>query len=109
MYTMVATRPDLAFPLSLLEQFAAAPTSLHMTIAVGVLSYVKATLDYKLFYHPLDQREVTVQGYSNSNYAESPFCKSTTGFCFGAQSYKYAGTPQKYIQLIKIYLKIINQ
>lgn len=82
MYAMVATRPDLAFSLSFLGQFAAAPNSLHMAMAIRVLSYVRHTLDYSLHYHYTPQRELIVQGSSDSNYAENPTRKSTTGFCF---------------------------
>ena len=78
MYAMVATRPDLAYPLSLLGQFATAPNSLHMAMAIRVLAYVRYTLDYRLHYYYCPSEGVEIQGSSDSNYAENPTRKSTT-------------------------------
>jgi hypothetical protein len=43
MYAIVGTRPDLAYTLSVLERFAAAPDTYHMALAKRTLTYVKAT------------------------------------------------------------------
>jgi hypothetical protein len=50
MYAMVGTRPDLAYTLSILGRFAAALDTYHMTLAKRTLTYVKATINYWLYY-----------------------------------------------------------
>ena len=85
MYAMVATRPDLAYSLSFLGQFAAAPNAMHLSMAIRVLAYVKHTLDHALHYNkpPKDSESgFHPQGYSDSNFAENPTRKSTTGYCY---------------------------
>uniref|UniRef100_A0A8R1IGH7 Reverse transcriptase Ty1/copia-type domain-containing protein n=1 Tax=Caenorhabditis japonica TaxID=281687 RepID=A0A8R1IGH7_CAEJA len=82
MYAMVATRPDLAFALSFLGQASAAPTAAHMAMAIRVLAYVRTTLDHSLHFPFIRSEGVIAEGYSDSNYAESPSRKSTTGFCY---------------------------
>jgi hypothetical protein len=41
MYAMVGTRPDLAYTLSILGRFVAAPDTYHMALAKRTLTYVK--------------------------------------------------------------------
>src|SRR5690606_8200422 len=50
MYLVTATRPDLAFTITFLSQFASAPTDLHLKAAQRVLRYLKGTRDWKLLY-----------------------------------------------------------
>jgi hypothetical protein len=83
MYVMVGTRPDLAYTLSILRRFAAAPDIYHMALAKRTLAYVKATINYRLHY----KRESgfatsTLTDYVNSDYANSDDRKSTTRVCF---------------------------
>jgi hypothetical protein len=83
MYTMVGTRPDLAYTLSILGRFATAPDTYYMTLAKRILVYVKATINYRLHY----KRESgfatsTLTGYMDSDYTNSDDCKSMTRVCF---------------------------
>ena len=50
MYTMIGSRPDLAYALSMLGCHTAAPDTYHLAMAKPTLAYVKGTLDYKLHY-----------------------------------------------------------
>jgi hypothetical protein len=50
MYTMVGTRPDLAYTLNILGRFAAAFDTYHMALAKRTLTYMKATINYRLHY-----------------------------------------------------------
>lgn len=85
MYAMVATCPDLAFPLSMLGRYASAPNNLHLSMAIRLLQYVKATLDLGIYFahtkrtraHPID-----LEGYADTSYASTEGRKSVTGFCF---------------------------
>jgi hypothetical protein len=83
MYAMVGTRPDLAYTLSILGRFAAAPDTYHMTLAKRALVYVKATINYRLHYkRGSGSATPTLTGYMDSDYANSDDRKSTTGICF---------------------------
>jgi hypothetical protein len=48
MYLVTCTRPDLAYPVSYLSQFFAAPSKSHLTAAPFLLQYIKGTNDLKL-------------------------------------------------------------
>jgi hypothetical protein len=83
MYVMVGTRPDLAYTLSVLERFATAPDTYHMALAKCMLVYVKATINYRLYYKRGSGFAIsTLTGYVDSDYANLDDCKSTTRVCF---------------------------
>jgi hypothetical protein len=46
MYTMVGTRPDLAYTLSILGRFTTTLDTYYMALAKRTLAYVKATINY---------------------------------------------------------------
>jgi hypothetical protein len=50
MYLVIGTRPDLAFTVSALSQFASKPTKTHMGALKQVLRYLKGTRSLKLTY-----------------------------------------------------------
>jgi hypothetical protein len=68
MYLVTCTRPDLAYPVSYLSQFLAAPSKSHLTAAKRLLQYIKGTKDLKLSFPRSDTSEITRQGYSDSDY-----------------------------------------
>jgi hypothetical protein len=83
MYAMVGTRPDLAYTLSVLGRFAAAPDTYYMALAKRALAYVKATINYRLHYKRRSGSATpTLTGYVDSDYANSDDRKSTTRICF---------------------------
>jgi hypothetical protein len=83
MYAMIGSRPDLAYPLSVLGRYAASPDTYHMALAKRVLAYVKATINYRLHYSRGSGKSTTIlTGWVDSDYANSDNRKSTTGLCF---------------------------
>ena len=68
MYTMVCTRPDLAYSLSILSRFMANPRKPHLDALKWVLRYLKDTLDYGICYKQGTKSAERVNGYTNSNY-----------------------------------------
>jgi len=50
MYAMVATRPDIAFSLSILSRFLHKPIKLHLQLAIYVLRYLKGSLTQSIVY-----------------------------------------------------------
>ena len=73
MYTMVGTRPDIAFAISKLGQYANNPTSKHLKLAKKVLCYLKGTADTGIVYYK-HQKEMLLEAYSNANWGG---CKTT--------------------------------
>jgi hypothetical protein len=83
MYAMVEIRPDLAYTLSVLGRFTAAPDTYHMALAKRTLAYVKVTINYRLHYkRKSGSATPTLTGYVDSDYINSDNCKSTTRVCF---------------------------
>lgn len=63
---MTATRPDLAFTVTLLSQYSSDPSTQHMQAAKRVLRYTQGTRDLKLHY---DQAApLVLNGFSDSSY-----------------------------------------
>jgi Reverse transcriptase (RNA-dependent DNA polymerase) len=82
-YAMVATRPDLAFSVSLLGKFMAHPTQASWELAKRVLRYVKHTADYGLFIGGKDEFPSKSHGFSDADHAgDRDDRKSITGFMF---------------------------
>ena len=80
-YLMGGTRPDLAFVVSLLSRFMHKPTNMHMTLALGVLRYLKHTIHYDLKYvRSSDGLHIT--GYSDSDFASDGNRRSFSGYGF---------------------------
>jgi hypothetical protein len=67
-YLVTCTRPDLAYPVSYLSQFLAAPSKSYLTAAKCLLRYITGTKDLKLSFPRTDASEITLEGYSNSDY-----------------------------------------
>ncbi|CAI7783029.1 unnamed protein product [Closterium sp. NIES-53] len=87
MYTMVSTRPDLAYPISVLARFVGTGkhTEEHWQAAKRVLRYLHGTKDYVLNLGgpslPL------LSGYSDSSWADSrPDRRSSQGYGFSLGS-----------------------
>jgi hypothetical protein len=68
MYFITCTRPDLAYPVSYLAQFRATPSKSHLMAAKRLLLYIKITKDLTLSFPWSDTSEITVEGYSHSDY-----------------------------------------
>lgn len=81
MYAMLGTRPDIAYPVSVLSQFMADPRPDHWQALKRLLRYLKATPHYKLTYggHPSSH----LVGYTDSNWAgDKGDRRSTCGYVF---------------------------
>ena len=89
------TRPDIAFAVSYLARFTAAPTSGNFARLRDVLLYLKGTASYSL---RLGGSECVLHGFCDSDYAGCPKTrKSTTGYIvkcgLGCISWKSAKQP----------------
>ena len=80
MYVMIGTRPDLAFPVSVLSRFNAQPTIEHNGAAKRVLRYLQSTKDHGIVYQGT---LLKAAAYSDSDWAnDKDTRKSTNGYAF---------------------------
>ncbi|CAI7895332.1 unnamed protein product [Closterium sp. NIES-54] len=87
MYLMTCTRPDLAFPLSILARFVAPGRHrpVHSTAAVRVAKYLATTSGVGLVLG--GQQPVVLTGHCDSSYADDAEThRSTQGYCFSLVS-----------------------
>ncbi|CAI7900051.1 unnamed protein product [Closterium sp. NIES-53] len=94
MYLMTCTRPDLAFPLSVLSRFVATGRHrpIQWTAAVRVAKYPATTSGMGLVLGGTQPVELT--GHCDSSYADDVETqRSTQGYCFslGAEAEIYTG------------------
>ncbi|CAI7771558.1 unnamed protein product [Closterium sp. NIES-54] len=83
MYLMTCTRPDLAFPLSILARFVAPGRHrpVHWTAAVRVAKYLATTSGVGLVLG--ERQDVMLTGHCDSSYADdAEMHRSTQGYCF---------------------------
>ncbi|XP_052177832.1 secreted RxLR effector protein 161-like [Diospyros lotus] len=82
MYSMISTRPDLAFSISLLRRFMSNPSKIHWEALKYLLRYINGFTDIGLIY----KRKCDVfylVGYADSDFAgDRDSRKSTTAFFF---------------------------
>jgi hypothetical protein len=94
MYAMVATRPDLAFAVTVLSKTMQAPRWCDWLKLKHVLRYIKGTIHYSLcFDGDLSSSAAALHGYSDADWASDPDTRrSFAGFIFilagGAISWK---------------------
>jgi hypothetical protein len=79
LYLMIGTRPDIAFAVTRLAQFAANPSKEHMDKALYVCKYLAGTADYELVYDGTSNKGLLA--YCDSDYAGcTDTRRSITGF-----------------------------
>jgi len=80
MYAMVGTRPDLAFPVSMVSQFMSRAGPSHWMAVKRIMRYLKGTLDLKLC---LGGKDVSLRGYCDADWGgDANERRSTTGYVF---------------------------
>ncbi len=91
MYSMICTRPDVSYALSVVSRYQADPGEIHWTTAKNILKYLRSTKDVFLVYGGED--ELSVKGYMDASYlTDSDDSRSQSGYVFiingGAVSWK---------------------
>jgi hypothetical protein len=84
-YLATATRPDLAYAVSVLAYFSSNPGPAHWTAVKRVLRYIKGTMDYKIIYtrpdQPVSSPSKLFQTYSDADHGGNPDNgRSTSGY-----------------------------
>lgn len=81
MFSMVETRPDVAFATSVASRFAKIPGHQHMEAMKTILRYLKGSRDRGITYGGQDQ--LLMEGYSDSDWAgDKESRRSKSGFIF---------------------------
>ena len=84
---MIGTRPDIAYAVTKLAQFAANPSQKHLNSAKYISHYLAGTKDYSIVYNGKTAKGIAA--YTDSDWASDPITRqSATGYFF-----KLAGGP----------------
>jgi Reverse transcriptase (RNA-dependent DNA polymerase)/gag-polypeptide of LTR copia-type/Integrase core domain/GAG-pre-integrase domain len=84
MFAMLCTRPDIAFAVTTLSQFASNPMPAHAQALKRVLRYLKGTINHSITYigtGSVDSQPPLI-GYSDADWAQSHDRRSVTGYAF---------------------------
>lgn len=81
MYSMIGSRPYLAYPVGMISRFMGKPLMSHWQAVKWVLRYIQGSLDTKLQFK--GEAEFVVTGYCDSDYsADLDKRRSITGYTF---------------------------
>jgi hypothetical protein len=83
-YTMLATRPDLAFAIELLGHYAANPKACHWALVKQCFRYLKATKEMELVYNRSKKGStMTFHGFVDIAWSDDiDTSRSTSGYVF---------------------------
>ena len=77
---LTITRPDISFPVSVVDQLLQSSCDSHWDAVVRILRYIKGTPGQGVLYE--NRGHTQVVGYSDADWADSPTDRrSTSGYC----------------------------
>ncbi|XP_073271570.1 secreted RxLR effector protein 161-like [Primulina huaijiensis] len=83
MYSMMSTRPDIAYGLGLVSRFMSKPSREHWQAVKWLLRYLKGTSKLKLVYSSQAQSTCDIIGYCDSDFAaDLDKRRSLSGYVF---------------------------
>ena len=82
MYAMLCTRPDIAYTVQQLSQFASDPAQVHLQAAKRALRYLQGTQNLHLTYQHDNGGTGSIQSYSDADFAAGEDRKSISGYIF---------------------------
>ena len=83
MYSMIGTRPDIAYGVSLVSRYMSKPSKDHWKAVKWLLRHLKGTVEVGLIYKSEGAEENCIQGYCDSDYAvDLNRRRSLTGYIF---------------------------
>ncbi|KAL0555857.1 hypothetical protein IC582_004358 [Cucumis melo] len=78
---LTVTCPDIAYAVHIVSQFMAAPCTIHFTVVLRIILYIRGTLGHGLQFS--SQFSMVLSGFSDADWAGDPTDRrSTTGYCF---------------------------
>ena len=78
-YCAVATRPDIAFPTSLLAQYMENPGRVHWEAVKRIFRYLSGTKDWRLTYGTTDK---FLEGYTDADGSSQEHRHAISGYVF---------------------------
>uniref|UniRef100_A0A1J3IJ96 Retrovirus-related Pol polyprotein from transposon TNT 1-94 n=1 Tax=Noccaea caerulescens TaxID=107243 RepID=A0A1J3IJ96_NOCCA len=100
MYSMIGTRPDLAYPIGLVCRFMSKPIKEHWLAVKWVMRYIKGSMETKLCYKKAG--DFVIRGYCDADYAaDLDKRRSITGIVFtaGGNTISWRSSLQKVVAL----------
>jgi hypothetical protein len=84
MFAMICTRPDIAFAVTTLAQFASNPAPVHFQAVKRVLRYLRGTIDRRVTYSGTGAvaSQPELVGYCDADWGGGQGCRSVTGYAF---------------------------
>lgn len=70
MYSMICTRPDVSYALSICSKYQSNPGMIHWAVVKNILKYLKRTKD--LFQVYRGGEELVVKGYTDASFMTGP-------------------------------------
>ena len=94
---LTATRPDIAFSVSLCAKFQSCPKESHLIAVKYIIRYLKGTIGIGLWF--AKTRQFPMKSYSNADYAGCRVDRnSTSGTCQFLRNCLVHGLPRNKIQ-----------
>lgn len=100
MYSMICTRPDLAFAVGLVCRYMSNPIKMHWQAVKWILRYLKGSTKTRIVFR--NDGEFVVRGYCDADYAgDADRRRSTTGMVFtiGGNPVSWKSSLQKVVAL----------
>jgi len=100
MYSMIGTRPDLAYPVGVISRYMSRPLKDHWQAAKWVLRYMKGTEKKKLCFRK--NKDFLLRGYCDSDYGgDYDNRRSITGYVFtiGGNTISWKSRQQKVVAI----------
>ena len=102
---LTITRPDFAFPITILSQFMQQPHQPQYDVAVRILRYIKSSPGQGILFPATNSLQVFA--YSDSDWASCPLTRhSTTGFFSQLSNSPSLGVPRSNPQFLVLPLKL---
>ena len=80
MYAMIATRPDIAFAMGVVNKYMSNPNKKHWKAMTGTMRYVRHTKSMRICY---GSQDLSVRGYTDLDYAgDLDKRRSKSGYVF---------------------------
>jgi hypothetical protein len=92
MYAATSTRPDIAFPVTILSQFMGNPGRIHWEAVKDVIRYLKGTADLTLM---LGGSANGLEAYVDADWASQPHRHSMSGYTVLLHSFPVAWSARK--------------
>jgi hypothetical protein len=83
-YTILSTRPDIAFSVSIISRYASNPDDSYLKAVKDIYRYLRSTINYELCFQGTLK---SLTGYTNASWGDdTSIRRSTSGYTFNLSS-----------------------